>query len=65
MPHRLSACDPTPMAVCTHPPSFPAADLLYGTAKAGRYQFDKVLNVSSTTVDGVVSGGNSVWECVA
>ena len=53
------------MAVCTRPPSFPAADLLYGTAKAGRYQFDKVLNVSSTTVDGVVSGGNSVWECVA
>lgn len=36
----------------SHPP-----DLLYGTAKAGKYQYDKVLNVSSKTEDGVVRRG--------
>lgn len=30
------------------------ADLLYGSPKAGKYQFDKVLTVSSKTADGVV-----------
>lgn len=31
------------------------ADLLYGSAKAGKFQYDKVLNVTSKTADGVVS----------
>ena len=31
------------------------ADLLYGNAKSGKYQYDRVLNVTSKTADGVVS----------
>ena len=38
-------------------PAPPPADLLYGSAKAGKYQYDKVLNVSSKTADGVVRPG--------
>lgn len=30
-----------------------ARDLLYGSAKAGKFQYDKVLNVTSKTADGV------------
>ncbi|KAL4434099.1 hypothetical protein ABPG75_000540 [Micractinium tetrahymenae] len=30
-----------------------AKDLLYGSAKAGKFQYDKVLNVTSKTADGV------------
>ena len=47
------------------------ADLLYGSAKSGKYQFDKVLNVSSKTADGVVSlpqtgrGGRMISRCSA
>ena len=37
------------------------ADLLYGSAKSGKYQFDKVLNVSSKTADGVVSLLQTGW----
>jgi len=33
-----------------------SADLLYGSAKSGKFQYDKVLNVTSKTADGVVSG---------
>lgn len=39
-----------------------AKDLLYGTAKAGKYQYDKVLNVSSKTADGVEFTVNAVGK---
>lgn len=48
-----------------HPPSPPVADLLYGSAKAGKYQFDKILTVASKTADGVVSSlgsGRDDWR---
>jgi hypothetical protein len=39
-----------------------AKDLLYGSAKAGKYQYDKVLNVSSKTADGVEFTVNAVGK---
>lgn len=39
-----------------------AKDLLYGNAKSGKYQYDRVLNVTSKTADGVEFTVNAVGK---